>query len=739
MVNTGEPDMKRRHFSSVSPTAVSAAKRHLVSPFSDEKKLDVTVLQYQNQKLFQQLEAQKVECCVLADKYDKLREHKEIFENIVMVSRKSWEQLVSELESCSIRTSESANVLQDSHGSQMLEDGVYCPVQDDLLHRLLETGAAEYGVDDESSDNELDEAQMMCKKTETILQNIISSINGIRHGSELVSALQVKLSENQDLASNRFQEISSLHEERIEFLKKLVNLQNVLVDVKSIFSSRTFLKLGGQLDKSKAEMDQYRLSLEKLQVVTEKEKFLWHEKEVSFKEDIAVLAQKFTEFSESRIAELEQELQKLVHDYSQMEKKLEEALTVPGQSVIIADFKVLVLSLPKEIGVLQNELCKYKESSAEIHCLRAQLQYLSGQLVMQIRDLRQSEEELKLIMEMYMRESTESSDVVESRNMEYRAWACVRTVESSLDECNLELRVKAAVEGEAISQQRLAAAEAKILDLRKKLELSLRDISESSESLKSKDEESETYLSEIESIGQAYEDMQTQNHNLLMQITERDDYNIKLVMEGVRERQMQDTLSGEIQTIDRKILVANSLIDIYGHEVARSDEQLNYWSGQAPKLQEDGSKSSLTLGNSQRRLTDLQTGSQGLRQSLSDIQILAEKSRLEVTELLIELEKERFNKKRIEEGLETLTMKATFLRSRNDGLDFLQKLQNEVGEYRGILKCRVCNDHQKEVVIAKCYHLFCSECVRRTIESRHRRCPTCSASFGPNDIKPIYI
>ena len=31
-----------------------------------------------------------------------------------------------------------------------------------------------------------------------------------------------------------------------------------------------------------------------------------------------------------------------------------------------------------------------------------------------------------------------------------------------------------------------------------------------------------------QSIGQAYEDMQTQNQHLLQQITERDDYNIKV-------------------------------------------------------------------------------------------------------------------------------------------------------------------------------------------------------------------
>lgn len=44
--------------------------------------------------------------------------------------------------------------------------------------------------------------------------------------------------------------------------------QNVLVDVKSISSSSAFLMLKDQLDKSKMDMDQCRILLEKLQVVT---------------------------------------------------------------------------------------------------------------------------------------------------------------------------------------------------------------------------------------------------------------------------------------------------------------------------------------------------------------------------------------------------------------------------------------------------------------------------------------
>ncbi|XP_041024565.1 E3 ubiquitin-protein ligase BRE1-like 1 [Juglans microcarpa x Juglans regia] len=82
--------------------------------------------------------------------------------------------------------------------------------------------------------------------------------------------------------------------------------------------------------------------------------------------------------------------------------------------------------------------------------------------------------ELKLILEMYRREFTDSRDVMEATDSEYKAWAHVQTLKSSLDERNLELRVKTANEAEAISKQRLAAAEAEIAELRQKLESSKR-------------------------------------------------------------------------------------------------------------------------------------------------------------------------------------------------------------------------------------------------------------------------
>lgn len=56
-----------------------------------------------------------------------------------------------------------------------------------------------------------------------------------------------------------------------------------------------------------------------------------------------------------------------------------------------------------------------------------------------------------------------------------------------------------------------------------------------------------------------------------------------------------------------------------------------------------------------------------------------------------------------------------------------------------LLNCSVCNVRWKNVIITKCYHLFCRECVNENLKVRSRKCPACSKSFGQDDVHEIYL
>uniref|UniRef100_A0A453FYG9 E3 ubiquitin protein ligase n=1 Tax=Aegilops tauschii subsp. strangulata TaxID=200361 RepID=A0A453FYG9_AEGTS len=345
--------------------------------------------------------------------------------------------------------------------------------------------------------------------------------DNVRDKQKELQDLEACHKEFTDLISQRLVEIRRLHEDRIEILNKLSTFQNTLMDFKSISSSKAFQVLKDQLQKSQAELDHCRTLLEKLQV--NKDKLIWQEREVNVKVDLSGIPHRVSLNCESSIAVLKQNREKVVDEKNMLALKLEKSSREPGRNQIISEFKALVSSLPGEMGAMQTELSKCKDDASELHSLRAEVHSVSdilarkrstlstnhyvGLLMLDLRqgiydpgvcELRQMNCELKLFVEMYKRDSTDSRDLLESKDREYCEWAHVHSLKSSLDESRLEQRVKAAIEAEAMSQQRLASGESEIAELRGKMESARRDIGSLSELLKSKHEEGEAYLSEIE-------------------------------------------------------------------------------------------------------------------------------------------------------------------------------------------------------------------------------------------------
>ncbi|CAI0445893.1 unnamed protein product [Linum tenue] len=848
MGSAGEPDRKRRHFSSLSPTAVMAKKQPF-SHFSDDKKLDTAVLQFQNQKLLQKLEAQKVEYCTSESKFSQLKEKQQPYDSILKAISKSWKVLVSDLEKHSKQIRESSSCKEFKKMPFTKEEFSAVP-EDTFLHRLVETGAtdscsannipdqmeqsritASGNVEILSMDKERPDAS---NKLGNILENIVISINELwsvkdglhiammkelsndgtcRQKSSTKLVMEVKnlrsaLSDihirhkslSRDLqgkrdtdvrnkvqlkqlkgtisgccwllmsfckhyyeqACSRLVALKALHNERIKVLEQLSDLQNSLKNIKCISSSHAYLLVRDQLEKSKSEVSRYQAISERIQV--EKDNLMWRERELNIKNDLLDVYRRYSAVASSKLSELESEIRKQINEQNMIKDKLDEALTEPGRKEVIAEFKVLLSLFPDDMSGMQRRLSSYKEAASEIHTLRADVQSLSEvldrkakectsssvrstnqvseieKLQSLVKDLKESVEELKIISDMYRRESTDSSrDVSESQDSEYQAWAQVESLKLSLDEQNLELRVKTAIEVEAITQQKLAAAEAEIADSREKLETSKREMSKLSDVLKAKSEENEAYLSEIETIGQAYDDMQTQNQHLLQQVTERDDYNIKLVLEGVRARQLHDSLTTDKLSLERGMKQAKVSLDFYKVKAAKIEDQLKSSSDQVQKLVGDKFENLVTLENVQKRLQDIRRSAKQGREVLDGSQSKVEDRRMTLAELQIHVEKERFEKRRREEELEISRRKLSCLRDELERSSILEKLRRELREYREIVKCGVCHDRPKEVVITKCYHLFCNPCVQKVTESRHRKCPVCAASFGQNDVKPVYI
>ncbi|GMI89160.1 histone mono-ubiquitination 2 [Hibiscus trionum] len=576
---------------------------------------------------------------------------------------------------------------------------------------------------------------------------------GLREIKDLIEETKI-------VAADRLSELQDAQEQYLINSKQLKDLQNEIKDDKFIQSSRLYTLLNDQLQHWNAEMEQYKALSDALQ--TDRLLVMRREKELNMKAESADSARNTIDNAGSRIEELNLQLQKCMIERNDLEIKMEEAIQDAGRKDIKAEIRVMASALSKEMGMMEAQLKRWKETAHEAISLHEEAQALKALLsdkanlqkclaeecVEQIVGLKslnalieklQNEKlELQIFLDLYGQEGYNNRDVTEIIESRNKAYSQAEILKNALDEHSLELRVKAANEAEAACQERLSVAESEIADLRAKLDASERDVLEHTEAIKSKDGESETYISEIETIGQAYEDMQAQNQHLLQQMTERDDYNIKLVSESVKTKQAHSSLLSEKQTLARQLKQVNSSIESVKMRIVQSEEQMKVCLTDADKFTQEDRHFMISLETAKWELADADKEFKWLKSAAASSEKDYEQLQRKVDECQSKLDKEQSQRKKLEEELNELNSKVAELSSET-GETAIQKLQDEIKNCKNILKCGVCFDRPKEIVIVKCYHLFCNPCIQRNLEIRHRKCPGCGTAFGQNDVRFVKI
>ncbi|XP_047082457.1 E3 ubiquitin-protein ligase BRE1-like 2 isoform X5 [Lolium rigidum] len=339
---------------------------------------------------------------------------------------------------------------------------------------------------------------------------------------------------------------------------------------------------------------------------------------------------------------------------------------------------------------------------------------------------------------MYGKECSESRTIAEIKESGNQARKQAEYLRTSLEEHSLELRVRAANETETACQQRLSFAEAELEELRTEVDAFERDVLELNEAIKIKEAEGDAYISEIETIGQAYEDMQTQNQHLQQQVADRDDFNIKLVSDSVKTKQASASLLSEKHLLQKQLHQVNSSLDSSKQKIARGEEQMKSYVAQAIKTSLENRHHVINLEKTLMEVSDTEKELKWLRSTVGSSEKEYELNQKKIAELRVELERERGEKRKLEEEYEEVKNEVMELTSENEEAT-IQKLQDEIKDCKAILKCGVCFDRPKEVVITKCFHLFCSPCIQRNLELRHRKCPGCGTPFGQNDVREVKI
>ncbi|KAL6648000.1 hypothetical protein ACP70R_012224 [Stipagrostis hirtigluma subsp. patula] len=843
--------------------------------------MDAAALQYENQKLVQQLEAQKSEMHALEGKFKELRDEQCSYDKTLISLNKMWNQLIDDLVLLGLRAGGALDNLQALDHEELSEESFEsCPSEEIFLFRLLKSSNLKNNND--SSSLEFVEEALAFRRSATVtlmksLQEAIASqqarsealslaLDGQKSNEDVIVALQnhndhlkevvdnvsqavsiidekhkryldeieafksnhsrelqeIKqlsgeleesiaeleesrrklvvlqlqrhgslidapstnavngvvssdkssdsnmslqdlkdaVEEAKTLAANRLFELHETQEDNLILSKELGDLEGQLKDENYVLVSKPYAILNDQLQHLNAEIERNRGLVEVLQ--NDKDQLVQKEKEICAKEEsFDNIKQTITTY-ETKIEELEHQIQVFMAEKNDLEIKVEETLQDSGKKDFKDEIHVMAAALSKEMEMMENQLSRSKNAASEALALREEANSLRSLVAKKIdeqkamvddynsqvieikslkalvEELEQEKQELQFIADMYAKECSESRTIAEIEESENRARSQAGYLRSSLEEHSLELRVKAANEAEAACQQRLSIAEAELEELRAKVDASERNVMELKEAIRIKEAEGDAYISEIETIGQAYEDMQTQNQHLLQQLTDRDDFNIKLVSDSVKMKQASSSLLSEKLMLQKQLQQVSTSLESSKLKIVRGEEQMKTCVAQAIKTSVENRHLTVSLERTALEISNTEKELKWLRSAVGSSEKEYEQTQQKIAELRKLLEHERSERRKLEEQYEEVKKEVMELTSETEETT-IQKLQDEIKECKAILKCGVCFDRPKEVVITKCFHLFCSPCIQRNLEIRHRKCPGCGTPFGQNDVREVKI
>ncbi|CAL5023690.1 unnamed protein product [Urochloa decumbens] len=537
------------------------------------------------------------------------------------------------------------------------------------------------------------------------------------------------------LAGNRLLELHQTQEDNIILSKELGDLEGQLKDDNYVLVSKPYTILNDQLQHLNAEIERCKGLVEALQ--NDKDQLMQKDKEINAKaESFDIIKQTITAY-ETKIEELENQIQIFMSEKNDLETRVEETLQDSGKKDFKNEIHVMAAALSNELGMMENQLSRSKDAASEALTLREQAESLTSLVAKKIEEqkeisdkyksqlievkslkalveeLEKEKQELQFIADMYTQECSESRTIADIEESENRARNQAEYLMSSLEEHKLE-------------------------ELRAKVDASERNVVELKEAIRIKEAEGDAYISDIETIGQAYEDMQTQNQHLLEQLADREDFNIKLVSDSVKMKQASSSLLSEKLVLEKQLQQVNTSLESSKLKIVRGEEQMKTCVAQAIKTSAENRHLTISMERTVLDVSNTEKELKWLRSSVGSSEKEYEQTQQKISELRKLLEHERSERRRLEEQYEEVKNEVMELTSETEETT-IQKLQDEIKECKAILKCGVCFDRPKEVVITKCFHLFCLPCIQKNLEIRHRKCPGCGTPFGQNDVREVKI
>ncbi|KAK8697439.1 hypothetical protein V6N13_113587 [Hibiscus sabdariffa] len=241
---------------------------HLDSPTSPNhaKSVDAAVLQYQNQKLVQQLDIQKNELHDLETKIKELKDKQTSYDDMLITVNQLWNQLVDDMVLLGIRVGGGHNALQLlDHADNSRGSIPSCTAEEMFLCRLLETDFIDRSGDDGIANYVEKVLSARHLSTRDLIKSLEDTISAEKMKTESMAfSLNGKLSvENTKIDDMMKEEARNLHEMiRALHMKHKEYVDGIQTYISSHSTDQSEIKrLQGELEEIMAELEESRRKL----------------------------------------------------------------------------------------------------------------------------------------------------------------------------------------------------------------------------------------------------------------------------------------------------------------------------------------------------------------------------------------------------------------------------------------------------------------------------------------------
>uniref|UniRef100_A0A0R3RFY0 E3 ubiquitin protein ligase n=1 Tax=Elaeophora elaphi TaxID=1147741 RepID=A0A0R3RFY0_9BILA len=252
-------------------------------------------------------------------------------------------------------------------------------------------------------------------------------------------------------------------------------------------------------------------------------------------------------------------------------------------------------------------------------------------------------------------------------------------------------------------------------------------------------QEEEGLMNDVETTGQAFEEMQEQNTRLLQQLREKDDANLKLMAERIRANQYQKKMSEERERTEERISSLQNQIEAQQLMISKLEETEKLLRQKNSHLEHQLRLIEQANDMHKRKAIECSQTSADYKAQLEKCNSQLNDAQQAVTTKTSQQEVDSFKIKRLEEEKSILRKKLERTKKMEKMENWDEVLNEEIRELKDILTCPSCKVRRKDAVLTKCFHVFCMECMKTRYETRRRKCPKCNAAFGANDYRRMYF